>query len=240
MQEIMLRPIFLHSLLYAAKLHPGRGQIALEKYFDAANSATTVNGAFGVATTYTPFGRIDKQTWLDANGNPAPNANGYAAMTYAYDLTNASKVEKYIQKYFDANDEPCADNLGAYGVSILYYPNTRVHEVTYLDDEGKPVNTTKGYAQLQYEEDENGNRTWEGYFDKYGGQANCDEGYSSKESEYDSAGRLIAERYLDRYNKLTNNAEGIAGWNGYYDAEGNLILTSKYNQEREALPTDKP
>ena len=65
-------------------------------------------------------------------------------------------------------------------------------------------------------------------------------GYSSKECDYDSAGRLIGERYQDRYNKLTNNAEGVAGWNGYYDAEGNLIITSKYNQDKEALPTQNP
>ena len=71
-------------------------------------------------------------------------------------------------------------------------------------------------------------------------QANCDDGYPSKESEYDSAGLLIAERYLDRYNKLTNNADGFAGWNGYYDGEGNLILTSKYDLNREALPTENP
>ena len=91
---------------------------------------------------------------------------------------------------------------------------------------------------LQYEEDSDGNRTWEGYFDKYGGQTNCDLGYFSKENTYDSAGRLVSERYLDRYNKLTNNAEGVAGWNGYYDAEGNLIITSRYDQERQALPVD--
>ena len=125
-------------------------------------------------------------------------------------------------------------------MSSLYYPTTRVHEITYLDEDGKPSNIDKGYAQLQYEEDENGNRTWEGYYDRFGGQTNCNDGYFSCEREYDSAGRLISERYLDRYNKLTNNAEGVAGWNGYYDAEGNLILTNKYNQEREALPTNNP
>ena len=181
---------------------------------------------------------MGQETWLDQNGNPAVNAEGYAAVTYDYDLTNASKVEKYFRYYLDIYGEPCAANNGAYGVSTLYYPVTLVHEVTYLDDEGKPANTTDGYSMIQYEEDENGNRTWEGYFDKYGSQTNYKEGYFSRESTYDSAGRLIAERYLDRYNKLTNNAEGIAGWNGYYDAEGNLIITSQNDQERNALPVD--
>ena len=55
---------------------------------------------------------------------------------------------------------------------------------------------------------------------------------------YDSTGRLISERYQDRYNQLTNNTEGVAGWNGYYDGEGNLIITSRYDQDRNALPTD--
>ena len=27
---------------------------------------------------------------------------------------------------------------------------------------------------------------------------------------------------------------------GYYDAEGNLILTNRYNQDRESLPTNNP
>ena len=220
------------------KEYTGRGQLALEKYFDGASNATTVNGAYGLKKDYTPFGRVEKETWLDENGDPAPNADGYASVTYEYNLTNASKVEKYLSYYYDKDGEPCADNNGAWGKSILYYPVTLVHEVTFLDKDGKPANTNKGYAMVQYEEDADGNRTWEGYFDKNGGQTNCDEGFFSRESTYDSAGRLISERYLDRYNKLTNNAEGVAGWNGYYDAEGNLIITSRYDQERNALPAD--
>ena len=121
---------------------------------------------------------------------------------------------------------------------VLYYPSTLIHEVTFLDAEGQALDSAEGYAILEYEEDANGHRVWEAYYDQNHAQVNCAAGYSSKECEYDSEGRLISERYLDRYNKLTNNAEGVAGWNGYYDADGKLVITSRYDQDLSALPTD--
>ena len=147
-------------------------------------------------------------------------------------------MEKYFLYYLDVNDQRCAAKNGAWGVSTLYYPVTRVHQVSFLDENGKPVTTSDGYAVLEYEEDENGNRTWEGYYDSLGAQVNCAAGYSSVERGYDGEGRLISERYLDRYNKLTNNVNGVAGWNGYYDSEGTLVITNQYDQNRTAVPAN--
>ena len=128
---------------------------------------------------------------------------------------------------------------GAWGKTDLYYPVTRVHEALFVDQNGQPVNTTEGYAILEYEEDENGNRVWEGYFDAIHAQVNCADGYSSVERTYDDEGRLVAERYLDRYNKLTNNKDGVAGWNGYYDGDGDLVITSRYDQNRNPIGADE-
>ncbi len=220
--------------------YTGRGQVSKEQYFDANGNPALVNGACGIATDYTPFGNIEKETWLDADEQLVRNSEGYASVRYEYDLTNASRVEKITKFYLDENGDPCAADNGAWGVLTLYYPAGRVHEVTFLGENGDPTNSKDGYAILEYEEDENGNRVWEGYYAQDHSQVNCAEGYFSKESEYDSEGRLIAERYLDFHNKLTNNAEGTAGWNGYYDAEGNLVVTNRYDQERKALPTENP
>ena len=159
-------------------------------------------------------------------------------MRFDYDLTNASKVEKYTATFLDVSYTPCAAKNGAWGISTLYYPASLVHEVTYLDEDGEPMKSTDGYAILEYEEDSSGNRVWEGYYDEYHTAANCAEGYSSKESTYDSSGRLTGERYLDRFNKLTNNKDGIAGWNGYYDADGNLVITSMYDKDRSAISAE--
>ena len=218
--------------------YPGRGQVSLENWYDAAGNAAAVNGAYGVSRAYTAFGRLESETWLDESGNAAATPDGWATIRYSYDLSNSSHVEKYFQTYLDVNGERCAAANGAWGKTVLYYPTARVHEVTFTDASGAPVLTADGYAILEYEEDEYGNRTWEGYYDQYHGQAECADGYSSKESTYDGAGRLIAERYLDRYNKLTNNAEGVAGWNGYYDADGTLVITNRYDQYLKALPLE--
>ena len=126
-------------------------------------------------------------------------------------------------------------DYGAWGVLTLYYPAGRVHEVTFLGENAEPTNAKDGYAILEYEEDENGNRVYEGYFDELHAQTNCAAGYSNVERGYDSEGRLISERYQDRYNKLTNNVDGVAAWNGYYDENGELVITNCYDQDRNPV-----
>ena len=166
-----------------------------------------------------------------------------ASIRYDYDLSDMENVQRYYEYYLDEKDDRTSAGNGAYGKIILFYPVTGIHSETYIDLAGDPATTTDGYAILEYEEDDNGNRTWEGYYDEIHAQTNCAAGYSSVERGFDSEGRLIHERYLDRYNKLTENDRGIAGWNGYYDAKGKLVITSCYDKNRNQLsilPFDLP
>ena len=194
-----------------------------------------MNGVYGVKSEYTAYGNLAKETWLDKNGKPAKNINGYAIASYDYDLSNSNRVEKYFVYYQDVNGYSVSDSNGVYGISTLYYPVTRIHEITYLGKDKQPVNSKQGYAAYQYEEDEHGNYIWEGYFDAEGASINCSEGYSSVEREFDAQGRVVSERYLDRYNKLVNNASGIAGWNGHYDENDKLIYDNKYDKDRNPV-----
>jgi YD repeat-containing protein len=207
-------------------------------YYAFDGRPAAVHGSFGIRSTYTAFGRLESETWLDGEGNAAVNGDGYAGVLYDYDLSNSSQVEKYFRYYVGTDGTPCAASNGAWGMSVLYYPATLIRKVTFLDARGEPVVTSEGYAILEYEDDVNGNRVWEGYYDDLYAQTECLDGYSSKECDYDSNGRLISERYMDRYNRLTNNAQGVAGWRGYYDPDGNLVITSIYDQNRNALPLD--
>ena len=215
----------------------GRGKISLEEYLDQNGNPAAKDGVYGIRREYNSFGNLYMETWLDAFGSPSANADGYASAMYDYDLSNSAQVEKYFKYYLDAKGERCAAANGAWGVSTLYYPATLVREITFIDSDGKPVTTTDGYAILEYEEDEYGNRVWEGYFDANHAQVNCQEGYHSVERKFDALGRIISERYADRYNKLTNNAQGVAGWTGYYDDDGRLIYTNRYDQDRMPVST---
>ncbi len=217
--------------------YTSRGDISLEEYLDQSGNPAARDGVYGIRREYNSYGNLYKETWLDASGNPTVNGEGYASSMYDYDLSNSVKVEKYFKYYLDVSGERCAALNGAWGVSTLYYPSTLVHQVTFIDRDGRPVVTTDGYAILEYEEDEYGNRVWEGYFDANHAQTNCLDGYHSVERQFDALGRVVYERYADRYNRLTNNAQGVAGWTGYYDVDGRLIYTSRYDQDRIPLPT---
>ena len=197
-----------------------------------------MNGVYGVKREYNAYANLERETWLDAYGHPTENEEGYAIKLYDYDLSNSDTVECYYETYLNAAGVPTKARNGAWGMTMLYYPATLVHTISYIDENGEPIVSTKGYAILEYEEDEFGNCVWEGYYDAVHAQINCVDGYASVERSYDEYGRLIAERYLDRYNKLTNNAEGFAGWNGYYE-DDQLVITNRYDQDRNSLPLDE-
>ena len=161
--------------------------------------------------------------------------NSFAIVVYDYDLSNSKKVEKYFNYYQDEKGNPVTNSDGAYGISTLYYPSTSIHEITFLGKNGEPINSNKGYAIYQYEEDEYGNYVWEGYFDSDNIATDCADGYSSVEREFDATGRVVSERYLDHFNKLINNSDGVAGWNGHYDENGELIIDNRYDQDRNPI-----
>ena len=212
--------------------YTSRGQVSRVRYLDASGQHASIDGVYGISVSYNAYGNKEYETWLDINGQPALNQDGYASVYYDYDLSDSSRVEKYFQYYLDTERKPIQAKNGAWGITVLYYPVTRIHEVTYIDQNGRPVMISDGYAILQYEEDEAGNRTWEGYLDAIYAQVNCSKGYASLEIGYDGQGRKISERYKDRYDKLTNNKDGVAGWNGYYDNAGQLVITNCYDQDR--------
>ena len=211
--------------------YTSRGDVSLIQYYDESRENYAVNGVYGIQKEYNAYANLERESWLGKDGKPSLNNEGYASIRYDYDLSDSSSGEKQYQYYLDESGEPIAARSGAWGISILYYPVTRIHVITYIDENSKPVVTSDSYAILEYEEDDKGNRIYEGYFDEARVPTNCAEGYSNVEREYDNQGRLIAERYRDRYNKLTNNANGIASWNGYYDEDGELVITSCYDKD---------
>ena len=211
--------------------YTSRGDVSLIQYYDENRSSIAVNGVYGIRKEYNAYANLELETWLGADGEPALNDEGYASIWYDYDLSNSANVEKYFQYYRDTEGNDTAARNGAWGVSYLYYPVTLIHRVTYIDQNGAPIMTDQGYAIMEYQEDDNGEKIWEGYYDESEAQTNCLDGYSSVEREFDSKGRLISEKFRDRYNKLTNNTDGIANWNGYYNDDGELVVTNCYDKD---------
>ena len=114
----------------------------------------------------------------------------------------------------------------------VYYPVTRIHTVTFLGEDEEPVMTTDGYAILEYEEDENGNRTYEGYYDTIKAPINCAEGYASVERGYDGEGRLIL--HVDRNGnriRTTYNVDGNPVMETGTDRNGENTITRSWEYD---------
>ena len=218
--------------------YTSRDQVSLVRYFDENGNAIQVDGVYGINKEYNAYANLEVKTWLDADGNPVKNAEGYAKVRYDYDLSDITSAEKYFRYYLDEEGNPTQALNDAWGQTMVYYPITRLHTLTYVDRNGIAMMTKDGYATLEYEEDENGNKPREWYYDEIHAAVNCADGYASVERGFDSEGRLISERYSDRYNRRTNNKDGVASWNGYYDSEGNLVITNRYDQDLKQLPLE--
>ena len=108
------------------------------------------------------------------------------------------KMECLLEKlkvsfYFDDNRQPISLDLGQYGVHLEYDPFGRVILKTYLDEEGNPIVTSKGYTTVKNTFYNDDSIKTEFYFDQ--------RGYPVELSEGQYGLRIIdgKTRYLNKY-----------------------------------------
>ncbi len=98
------------------------------------------------------------EVWhLDQKGELVNNSIGYAILRRSY-IDNGQE-----DMYFGENRKPAASTLGQYGVRTETIDNTKI--TTYLNADGNPMNTNRGYAVIV----KNGNKTL--YYDVEGNPA---------------------------------------------------------------------
>ena len=173
--------------------YTSRGEVSLVRYYDKEKKPVAVNGVYGIKSEYTAYANLKRETCLGKDGKPVVNKEGYAIADYDYDLSNQKTVEKFYKYYKDVDGNPVAASNGAYGISTIYYPETLIHEISFIDQNGNPCNASEGYAIYEYEEDKYGNYTWEAYYDADHASINNAEGYSSVEREFDEKGRPVTD-----------------------------------------------
>ena len=93
--------------------------------------------------SYTTGNRVSREDYLDAQGNPINNAEGFAAKTTKY---SAGKVTETA--YFDQDGKPVNGPDGYARQESKY--RGRKHQSTWnYDQDGKPVNGPDGYARQE-------------------------------------------------------------------------------------------
>ena len=96
-----------------------------------------------------------------------------------------------------------------------------------------------GYARVEYEYDENGNKTAEKYFGPTGMPVRPKARRSAavKTWEYDDEGRLVSERYYDAEGNLFANTSNYAGIDNWYSEDGTVIETTYVNEYGKTIST---
>ena len=104
---------------------------------------------YGKRYEYNMEGKVCKITYLDQTGNPMVTKNGYASISRSFYISKGAENGKIeYEFYFDAQGEPISLSLGQYGLHREYNEKGDNTVLTYLDAEGKPIITRKGYTTV--------------------------------------------------------------------------------------------
>lgn len=125
-------------------------RIEWEMYFDTTgNPVNSVYSGYGCHKEYDENGRNTKITYVDEERNPTITKLGYAVRqnTFYDDGVWLGKVENEF--YYDESEKPIALSNGEFGLHREYDDLGRSTVLTYLDINGKPMLTNKGYTTIK-------------------------------------------------------------------------------------------
>lgn len=146
------------------------------RYFDHMNKPVcSILYGHGMNFEYNENGSI-KTTYIDVYNNPTLIAQGYSSTisnSYIINDSIGNKAEKTF--YFNENGSPICLALGQSGVYTEYDNKGRAVLWTFLDRNGKPMITKKGYTTVKVKYSDDGT-VIEQYYDTGGNAVSIGEG----------------------------------------------------------------
>lgn len=123
--------------------------VGIRYYDQEGKPALSVSNGFGCIKDYDKNGNNIKTTYVDEHGDPMMTKQGYASVIreyYANDESDKGRVKKEF--YFDEQEKPIALSLGQYGLYKEYNELGQDVLLTYLNANGDPIKTNKGYVSV--------------------------------------------------------------------------------------------
>lgn len=156
--DIDKQPV-MNNLGYASVVHTYNveGKVETNRYYDTElKPVKSKHDGYGSYKGYDINGRNNLIIHLDEKDAPMIAGNGYAVMNRFFyeDGPNAGRVKE--EYYFDTNNNPIALSMGQYGLQKNYDEYGRTNVLTYINADGKPSPTKKGYTTIKrtfYEDD---------------------------------------------------------------------------------------
>lgn len=176
-------------------------------------------------------GRVVKERYLDASGNPVARYGDYYGVSYEYDETSTVII------YLDAEDNPIIRSDG-YSTIVRTQVDGRASDDFYYNLNGQQVQCSGGYYGLHREFNTEGQNTSLTFLDKDGHAVCISSGYTSKTYQRDRNGTVVGEQYFDtegnpvrsllgQYGESYQcNEQGYIGQITYLDADGNPAPTN--------------
>lgn len=235
-------------------------------FYDTDNNAiiSPFYGFHRIVNEYDVYHRIVSVKYLDCDGKPSVNTKDYASKSVLsydhrgnlikienFDIEDkqcvcksgyASIVYKYdnfgnlvSEAYYDMDGEPIYINMCS-SIQYDYYPNGRVKECRYYDENQNLTLNNDWYAIVRFKYDNNGNRIETSFYDVDSNPCYYKNGlYHRVEAEYDIKGNTIRETFWDINNHLTINEKGMYAVARYeYDDHRNIVNYAYYDMQ------DKP
>ena len=160
-------------------------QIVVIRYYDIdGKPIQTLSSGFGKINNYDEHGLNFKTTFIDNIGHPMITGMGYAIVVRQFYLDEgADKGRVKKEFYFDDKEEPVSLSLGQYGLYKEYNEFGQGILLTYLDSDGNPIVTTKGYTTIKRSFKVDNNVATEQYYDINGNPYSLVEGQYGVRSE---------------------------------------------------------
>ena len=163
---------------------------------------------------------------------PYTLAKGYASLTKIYDEIGNVQTETY----FDQKGEETACSDGYSRWLRTYNANKKVTSESFQDSSGNPViKKSTGYAKVEYNYDENGNKLTESFFGVDGSPILGSKCCAGIQYTYNEKNKCTKEVYVGVDGKPVVTTSGFAGIAREYDDKGALISTVNLDASGKAI-----
>lgn len=154
------------------------GKVKEVRYYDENGSPIfTDNYGFGKTFEYVENEKACRITYIDDSRKPIMTKQGYSMVYQKYYETDGEKTGKIESEfYYDQLGRPISLLLGQYGVHNEYDDYSRRIVITYLNAEGNPTITNKGYTTVRRTFQADNSVATERYFDIDGNPCSLSDG----------------------------------------------------------------
>ncbi|MGE0327021.1 MAG: hypothetical protein AB7S68_32160 [Polyangiaceae bacterium] len=122
------------------------------EYFDGSTRKARTEDVFGARFELDAQRRITRETLLDHEGNPTPDALGRYSLRHTYD----DRGEELEMQVLDVHGTPTVDDRGVGVERYKRFSSGALQEQALFDAEGKPVDADRRYQREVWSRDEDG------------------------------------------------------------------------------------